>query len=170
VEQATDYPIRPESELTVHVHSAQTFEMAIRIPWWVGEATRVALNGEPLDGPFLASTYYRIRRLWQNGDQVRLVMPMHWTWKPLPDGPDVAALMYGPLTMVVLANGDVVLDVTGDDPAEWIEDNHLRRLVPGIGTLSQTNLRFLIPQRNHDWQLVPLYQVEHERYTMYLHP
>jgi DUF1680 family protein len=170
IEQATDYPIRPESELTVHLDSAQAFELAIRIPWWVGDDTHVALNGEPLGGPFLPSTFYRIRREWQDGDQVRLVMPMHWTWEPLPDGPDVAALMYGPLVMVVLASGEVVLDVNRSEPQAWIEANHRRGLVPGIGTLSQRDLRFLIPRKDRDWQLLPLYQVRHDRYTMYLRP
>jgi len=170
VEQATNYPVQPESELTVRLDAVQTFELAIRIPWWVGDDVRVLVNGEPLDGPFPPSTYHRIRREWQDGDRVRLVMPMHWYWEPLPDGPEIAALMYGPLVMVALADGEVVLDVDRDNPEAWIEANHSRGRVPGIGTLSVSDLRFLILQEDRDWQLLPLHQVKHERYTMYLRP
>ena len=158
IEQETTYPLKPQTRLTVHLQAPQSFELALRIPWWVGDDVAVAVNGTALAGPLAPSSYCRIRREWQDDDVIELTMPMHFYLEPLPDAPDIAALMYGPLVMAVLAEGEVALRVDRGRPESWLEPNQ----IPG------RNLRFLALSPEEDRQVLPLYQVKDERYTMYL--
>ncbi len=170
IEQQTQYPLRGETQLTVHLAEPQSFTLALRIPWWCRDDVAVLLNGEPLAGPYPASSFYPIERTWQDGDQVQLQMPMHWEFEPLPDAPDLAAALYGPLTMVALADGEVPLKGRRSQPETWITSNQFQHRMPGFpdGARPWGPLRFVARGEGREWQLWPLYALKDEPYTMYL--
>jgi uncharacterized protein len=66
-----------------------------RIPAWTSGA-EVAINGEPLPaGTVRQGHYAAVTRLWSDGDEVQIRLPMR-LWTMTGDRPDVAALFYGP--------------------------------------------------------------------------
>jgi DUF1680 family protein len=74
--QRTDYPWDGKVNLSLSLDQPAEFTVALRVPGWSKEA-KVSVNGVELD--VTASTskgYAKIRRLWQNGDQIELVLDM----------------------------------------------------------------------------------------------
>jgi DUF1680 family protein len=76
ITQETAYPWKESVTVRIHPEEVQTFTLALRIPGWC-RAASIELNGEPLRLASLTRRgYVRIRRRWQSGDRVRLVLPM----------------------------------------------------------------------------------------------
>lgn len=74
IEQKTGYPYSGDVELAVQVDAPTRFVLQLRIPSWC-EGARVALPGEAGESAS-AGAYVRLDRTWQNGDVVRLSLPM----------------------------------------------------------------------------------------------
>lgn len=74
IDQATDYPFRPDSTLTITTPEPVAFPLELRIPGWCTQP-KVRVNGKPLEN-VTPGTFHRIERLWSNGDVVQLEFPM----------------------------------------------------------------------------------------------
>ena len=81
IEQKTNYPFRESVIMEVRPESQASFELCLRIPEWAQGAT-LSVNGRTVPGasPGMFAT---LERVWKNGDQVELVLPMkprvtHW--------------------------------------------------------------------------------------------
>ena len=72
--QQTDYPWDGTIALTVDPAQAADFELRLRIPGWCA-AHRLTVNGEPVRAPEVKG-YAVLRRTWQPGDTVELVLEM----------------------------------------------------------------------------------------------
>ncbi|PJB72321.1 MAG: hypothetical protein CO095_07010, partial [Armatimonadetes bacterium CG_4_9_14_3_um_filter_58_7] len=76
VEQETDYPWKEKVRLTVQPESIATFTLALRIPSWCRDAF-LRVNGGAVDVRSVTSKgYARIKRSWEKGDTVDLILPM----------------------------------------------------------------------------------------------
>jgi DUF1680 family protein len=73
--QQTDYPWSGEVTLKVDPAVPAKFSVFVRIPGWAKSA-QVAVNGKPAQGNASPGKYFEIRRLWEPGDTVRLVLDM----------------------------------------------------------------------------------------------
>ena len=72
--EETEYPF--DGKISFHLslpHSAR-FPLVLRIPSWAS-GTRISINGDE-ENPPAPGTFYRIERLWNDGDLVTLTMPM----------------------------------------------------------------------------------------------
>jgi len=98
IDQATDYPFRAESTLTITAAEPLTFPLELRIPGWCKDPV-VRVNGEPLAG-VAAGTFHRVERLWSDGDVVQLVFPMTAKLSRWID--DSVAVSRGPLVFSLL--------------------------------------------------------------------
>jgi len=91
MKQETAYPWDGEISITVEPEATFDFALHIRIPGWVdgnpvpsdlyttrngGAEARVTVNGEPVDATLRADGYCVVRRAWQPGDRVDIVLPM----------------------------------------------------------------------------------------------
>lgn len=77
--QDTDYPRDGRVRLSVEPAQATRFPLRLRVPYW-SAATRVAVNGAPVEAP-KPGTYLALDRLWQPGDRVELALdfsPHFW--------------------------------------------------------------------------------------------
>jgi DUF1680 family protein len=72
----------------------------LRIPAWAGPGTAVAVNDGRLDVPVVAGRFHEIRRTWNQGDRITLVLDMPLRLEPVDDKhPDLFAVMQGPLAL-----------------------------------------------------------------------
>ena len=99
IEQRTAFPEEAGTTLVIGLAKSAEFGLKLRIPAWVGPDTRVTVDGVAAETPTTPGTWMSIQRLWKDGDQVRLEMPMRLHARPLPDDPNVEAFMYGPIVL-----------------------------------------------------------------------
>ncbi|MBY0491604.1 MAG: glycoside hydrolase family 127 protein [Gemmatimonadaceae bacterium] len=117
----TGFPDGDSATVTVTVTKPTAFTLAVRRPLWAGDGFRIAVNGENLPQPSVASlndpvaggraggvgnesehgasTYVRLTRTWRSGDTVSMQIPKTVTLEPTPDDPSVAAFLWGPLVL-----------------------------------------------------------------------
>jgi len=74
IDQATDYPFRTDSTLTITTGEPVAFPLELRIPGWCSNPS-VRVNGEAQKN-VTAGTFHRIQRVWKGGDVVRISFPM----------------------------------------------------------------------------------------------
>jgi DUF1680 family protein len=98
--QETRYPWDGAITLRVELERPAQFGLRLRLPGWCA-SPRIAVNGAAIDVAGAEGGYARIERLWQDGDQVTLDLPM--PIEQVYAHPDIAAdvgsvaLQRGPL-------------------------------------------------------------------------
>ena len=70
IRQATDYPFRNTSKLTLALSAPMRFPLYLRIPGW-SESVEIRVNGTEIQSS-PSGTFTRIEREWKTGDQVEL--------------------------------------------------------------------------------------------------
>ncbi len=105
VEQATDFPNADTTRLTFHAAKPVELSVRLRIPTWADGAT-VAVNGQPAAAA-PAGQYCTLKRAWREGDAIELRLPMRLRTEGLPDAPEVAAVLYGPVVLAACAGHDL---------------------------------------------------------------
>lgn len=180
VRQETKYPEEGASRLTLAAAQPVTAAIHIRHPWWATQGVKVSVNGQQVASSDQPSSYVVVERAWKNGDVIDVSMPMSLHVEPMLDDPSKVAILYGPVVLAGLLGKDGMpepivyaknqLDfVKGDDPAvptlalfngkpveSWLQPTGAAPLefkTNGLGTDELT--------------LVPLYQVNDQRYTVY---
>jgi hypothetical protein len=135
------------------------FALALRLPWWTSGKPTLTINGapEPIDAG--APGFARIARKWQN-DRLELELPRALHSSPLPDRPDVVAVMDGPAVLAGLCHDERTLAGDPGDPSTFLTPDNEKewwRWLGGYRTKGQgQGIRF-----------VPLYEVTDEAYTVY---
>jgi hypothetical protein len=95
----TSFPEGESAALKFALESPKEFTLALRRPAWAGENFSVKVNGGDVPDLPPAGSYVEIKRTWQSGDTVALVLPKQLREEPLPDNPRRVALMWGPLVL-----------------------------------------------------------------------
>lgn len=143
----TGFPDGDTATLSLAMPAPTTFTLAVRRPVWAGDDFRIAVNGDALLQPALASlydpvaggraggvgnesemrdsTYVRITRAWRNGDTITISTPKFLRLEPTPDDSQVTAIMWGPLALVA--------DIAPREEGEWSENPSQRP--PHVGHL-----------------------------------
>jgi hypothetical protein len=156
VEQTTDFPLSDTVRFTVHTKIPARFALNIRIPEWAADPVKLAVNGQPREVSRAPGGFLAITRAWKEGDVVAAAFPMSLRFEPIDaQTPRVAALMYGPLMLVALADGDVTLEGDPARPEQWIELE------------DPASLTFRARKSHVVFR--PFYQLREERYTTYCH-
>ncbi len=122
----TDFPEGESVTITLALQSSREFTLALRRPRWAGEGFSVKINGEALAEDLITdnriaaygrqvdnileldqgqqfakrpSYYVELKRTWKSGDTVELSLPKTLRLEPLPDNPQRAAILWGPLVL-----------------------------------------------------------------------
>ena len=99
MEETTDYPFGETVTLTLHPGQEKvSFPLYLRIPAWA-EGASVSVNGEAQPIAEAAGRYVRISRQWQEGDAVRLTLPMKVRSTVWQQNKSSVSVSYGPLTL-----------------------------------------------------------------------
>jgi DUF1680 family protein len=174
--QETDFPEEQGTTLTIKTSEATKMQLHIRVPYWATRGLTVSVNGKKQDVTATPSSYLTLDRLWNSGDKIQISMPMSLHLAPTPDDPTRQAAMFGPLVLAGrLASQslphDLVYGPMGPDQsrsisvpeiissgasADWLEPVH-----------GQTLTFRTVAQPTSTTDLIPLYQLFNERYTVY---
>jgi DUF1680 family protein len=98
VVQTTRFPDEGATRLTFHTAAPQALTLQLRIPSWAVGA-RARLNGAVIDRPPRPGGYVVIDRVWREGDQIELTLPMSLRAEPLIGDRTQVAVLYGPLVL-----------------------------------------------------------------------
>jgi hypothetical protein len=164
--QATDFPYEEATTLTLDLAEPTEVSLAVRKPSWVGDGFAIEVNGEEAPAQ-VRDGYAHIRRQWEDGDTVRVRLPMELRLEPMPDDADRVAILYGPLVLAGLLGPE-------DDPRAT-EMDYVPVLVPGDRDLAEwivagdEPLTFHLRGAGHPRNVLlkPFHQVHGERYTVY---
>ena len=96
IAEETQYPFADTIEFKLSTERSVNFPLYLRVPAWC-VAPRLAVNGKTVvfsgEGKFI-----RIERTWQNGDVVKLQLPMQLAVQTWTNNHDSVSVNYGPLT------------------------------------------------------------------------
>lgn len=177
----TRWPDDEAARLTVHAAEPTRLTMRIRHPAWCRQAT-ITVNGRVAAHSRQPGRYIDIDRIWRPGDVVRVALPMHLHLQPLPNAPDIAALMFGPVVLAarlgsegmapgadLIVNertyGDV-LDRPMGLPTLPVGTRALESVVQrNAGPRLSFTLRATAPAA--ELELIPFHRIAHERYHLY---
>jgi uncharacterized protein len=153
VEQTTQFPLSDTMTFTVHTKRADDFALNVRVPEWAVKPAKISVNDRPMDIASTPGTFLKISRKWHDGDKVSVTFPMSLRFEAVDaQTPNVAALMYGPVMLVAMADREVNFTQDESRPEKWI-----RLQDPATLTFS-----------TEDGQLFrPFYLVTKESYTTY---
>ena len=165
VRQETNYPESEKTLIRITSDKAQEFPIHIRYPGWATKGITVRVNGKRFRHISAEpGSYVSLDRVWRNGDEIEVVLPMEVHRKELPGSPGKTALMYGPVLLAAglgeeeLRSLEIpVLLAEGLPVKKWIEP------------VSQQDLVFKTSGtgRPHDLELIPFYQVFDQKQIVY---
>jgi DUF1680 family protein len=150
-----------------------------RIPHWISQPATLAVNGTIQEPSGKASSYVSLQRAWKAGDVITLTLPAVLRLEKAKDDASMVALFYGPLLLA----GELGKDAMPNDFAD--KDAHLKTppaAVPDIQSASLNPADWLQPIQGEALAFKagnagaangitfrPIYQVHHERYSIYWH-
>ena len=96
---ATGFPEGDTATLKIEQAESKEFTLAVRRPSWADAGFTVKVNGGEVAGLPKPGSYVEIKRVWQTGDTVDVAMPKALRLEPVPDNPNRAAILWGPLVL-----------------------------------------------------------------------
>ena len=182
VEQVTKFPREQGTTLKIKTSRPARRAIHVRIPSWIAQEAQVKINGKLLEASADPGSYLSIRRTWQDGDTVNIALPMKLRQESLHGDDSVVAALYGPLVLAAdLGAGpsDGPLRVVrGRDtaPKDLPAAAALPKVAAGEGAStaqfvqvqSPSELRFTVAGEAATYDLVPMYQIRDQRYSIYM--
>ncbi len=184
VRQDTTFPDDSSTKLTIEASRPTEFDLRLRIPAWATQGVTLKIDDKAQAVTAQPGSYLSIRRTWSGRTTVEMTMPMKLWLCPMPDDPNLAAVMYGPL---VLAGRLADLDVPDDliyTTSNWFEFPADRIVEPPVMVLSQRDpatwiepvrttearphrFRTMGVGRPNDVMLVPYHELFGQHYAVY---
>lgn len=162
----SDLPENEIVELAIETDVPAAFPLKIRKPHWVGEDAELWVNEQKIENPTVDSDgYFLLNRTWNNGDQIKIRLPLSIYATPMPDNKTLMAFFYGHILLAGDLGPDEPDPVKGipafvTDNAhvgEWIrkdEGGPLRFHSVNVGT-------------PHDVKFRPFYSFSDNYYSVY---
>lgn len=186
--QETNFPNEQQTTLTVVTDKPVRFTLKVRHPGWV-PAGKLAyqINSEKITASSASSSYLAVDRLWQNGDRVKIQLPMQTTIERMPNVPDYVALLHGPIVLAAETGTEDLRGLIADDQ-RWAHIAHGELLpldeapmlvgdpasipdkvtpVDGSEEIRFTAAELIRPDSFKSLVLKPFYEVHDARYMMY---
>jgi uncharacterized protein len=98
LKQSTRFPDADTTRLEFTIAKPQALKLKIRQPSWCA-AMSLTVNGKRKIVSRRPGSYYSLARTFRAGDIVEVRLPMALKVEPLPNAPDYAALLYGPIVL-----------------------------------------------------------------------
>jgi DUF1680 family protein len=181
LEQVTQFPHEQSTTLKIKCLRPKQRTIHVRIPRWTTEQAEVKVNGVPLEAMADPGSYLALRKVWQNGDTISISLPMQLRQEPLAGDDSVTAAFYGPVVLAadlgagpgdgpkrVIHSGETVpkgLPVASALPQ--VAATSEAGAQPWIHVESSSELRFTAAGENAKYQLMPMYQIGAQRYSVY---
>jgi DUF1680 family protein len=177
--QETAFPREQGTTLVLNSPSDLELELRIRVPYWATKGVSVKINGAAQEVVTQPGSYLSLGRTWKNGDTIAVEMPMSLHLWRMPDDPNLAAVLFGP---VVLAGELPTEDLSKDKiygpyhsegkPASAPDlipsGEHLEDWIKPVAGRSLT-FQTVGTGRPGDVALGPFYELFGKRYALYWH-
>ena len=174
LEQHTRFPEQQGTTLRFGLKQPVELTLRLRVPSWAVKGISVRLNEAPLEVHARPSSYLEIKRTWKDGDTLEVEMPMSLHLDPMPDDPNLAAILYGPIVLVgrldELSNEQRNEHNTSPSgspcPVPWftVDDNDLNSWIEPSGSRP---LEFRTRGRQTNVTLEPSYSLFGHHYAVY---
>ena len=155
LEQTTSFPEEPGATFTVHCDQPTAFKLRVLVPSWATQGASVQVNGAPVAVEAKPGSYLTLDRTWQDGDRVTVTMPMSLHAAPMPDDPEVVAVMYGPLVLAGLTDRARCFLADAKKLDDWIKP------------VEGQPLHFRTVGQDPEMEFMPLNRVVGETYGVY---
>jgi DUF1680 family protein len=178
VRQETKFPESDATVLKIKADKPVSFALKIRHPAWAVDGLKVSVNGKKQKIEPAPESYFTLQREWQDGDTVRIQLPMKLHTEFLPGTSNEIALIYGPIVLAgelgtndmpyPFARGQTDFSALPAPTAPVFVCNTLD-LISHVQPVSGQPLTF----RTHgigrpgDVTLIPFYQMHRQRYSVY---
>jgi hypothetical protein len=107
IRETTHYPFDSTVRLLMAVGRPVAFPLYLRIPGWCTSA-RVRVNGIAVDVRLTPDGYAKIEKLWADGDEVELDLPMQIRVRTWEENKNSESVSYGPLSFSLKIKEDYV--------------------------------------------------------------
>jgi uncharacterized protein len=179
--QETRFPDADTTRLTFKGRKTQKLELRLRQPSWCPVMT-VSVNGRPRATARLPGSYHSLERNFRSGDVIEVRVPMSLRIEPLPNAPEFAALVYGPIVLAArlgtagLTPGSQLIineRESGNMLNEKVDlprwDRPLAELVANTSRTDPASLRFTTRgfAGGASVEMIPWFRLTHERYNLY---
>jgi uncharacterized protein len=182
VTQTGNFPDSDTVELRFDCKKRQKLRLRIRHPAWCAEM-KASWNDQPPLVSRKPGSYFEISGdRFKPGDTLRLSLPMSLRTEPLPDAPDHAALVYGPIVLAAqlgtqgLAPGSQLIINERESGNMLQADVKIPRWTRPLDQLAE-NTRRTNPDKlefrasgfegGASTKLLPWFRLTHERYILY---
>jgi DUF1680 family protein len=176
--QRTGFPKEPSSAFEFKLDQPRELTVNLRIPSWIAPGASVALNGTPLDVFASPGSYLTLKRRWQTGDRLTITLPMRLHAMPLPGDDSLQAVLYGPLVLAArLGSKGLTHDQQYGKYDAGPSPEPKAQAAPRIAMDGPDRLDWLTPAdepltfrantRDGMLSVIPLHQIQGERYAVY---
>jgi uncharacterized protein len=176
VRQETKFPESDVTQLNFKTQTPVQLALKIRWPAW-SEKISVRVNGKKQKISGAPGSYVSLDREWQNGDRVEIQLPMKLHAEPLPGVTNIVAVLYGPIVLAGNLGTNGMPNPYARDQLDLakIPDPKVPVFVGNQKTflkkIKATGAPLVFQTKNlgqpDDVTLIPFYQVNHERYSVY---
>ena len=159
IEQSTNYPVDPTGATTLQVHGTGQLVIKLRVPYWVEKGFTVRVNGVTQHLQATPGTYVTLRRWWNRGDTIHVLMPFSLRMERTLDQPQTQCIAYGPIPLVVQSAAQTYLDLS------FYKDFTLTGDLTHAITPASTPMTFT----TNGFTLAPFYDDDRNPYHVYFH-
>ena len=181
LEQVTQFPHQQSTAFKIKSSRPAQRTIHVRIPRWTTEKAEVKVNGLPLEAMADPGSYLALRKVWQDGDTISISLPMQLRQEPLSGDDSITAALYGPLVLaanlgagprdgpdrVIHSGATVPKGLAAASPLPKVAATSDPSSQQWIQVESSSNLRFTATGSDAKYQLMPMYQIGDQRYSVY---
>jgi hypothetical protein len=181
IEQATQFPHEQGTTLKVKSTRPVARTIHVRIPNWTTHAAAIEINGQMLDAMADPGAYLAIRRIWQDGDTIKVRFPMELRQELLAGDDLNAAVLYGPLVLaanlgpgptdgsarIVHGRGTAPEKLPAPDPTPTAATDTGGKAASWVEVESAANLQFAAAGQQTKYALMPMCEIVDQRYSVY---
>ena len=181
LEQVTQFPHEPGITLKIKSSRPTPRTIHLRIPSWTTEDAQVKINGRPLETMADPGSYLALRKSWHDGDTITVSLPIELRQESLAGDDSITAALYGPLILaadlgagptdepnkVIHSGATVPKNLPAASPLPKVAVAHDANTMQWVQVESASELRFTAAGESAKYQLMPMYQIGDQRYSVY---
>ena len=182
LEQVTQFPREQGTTLKIKSSRPAPRTIHVRIPSWTTKDAQVKINGRLIEAMADPGSYLALRKTWQDGDTITLSLPMELRQESLRGDDSVTAALYGPLVLaadlgagppagpkrVVHGRPTEPGDLPAPAPLPKVAAKSDANVAQWIQVESSSAQRFTVASGGAKYQLMPMYQIADQSYSVYL--
>src|ERR1039458_1996594 len=182
VRQETSFPDDAHSTLHISTPKSRRFSLFLRHPGWLkAQTVTVSINGQTQRLASNPSSYLELTRIWKNGDQVDVKLPMDLHLEPLRGSSEYSAILRGPMILagelgtknLRMEDFYKTMDQVPHRSISFSETPLLSgtkaKILGSIQQKDENHLAFSLscPDQSTTISLSPLFRVHFQRYIVY---